>query len=197
MTMHSASLSGVPAALATALQNMLGKKDVRFCKIAAEGNQAFERGDNEVAARLFEDAVAEANALFAAARTDTSFLIAPMAYTIACNNIAAVKARTGEWKAAYELRLRAVTRLIDVAESLTEPLALRLSCVRQLRNAVAFLSNALSPPGNSGHRTELKSILERYRDISGQLTKIATAELLIQEEPTSSTSLRRSGSRNH
>ena len=171
-----------------ALQRLVGPYNVRFCKIAAEGNRAFGRGDDVLAGWLHEDALAEADALFEAP-SGMSLLIAPMAYTIACKNAAEAKARTGDPGSAYELKLRAVTRLIAVAQSPAEPLILRLSCARQLRHALAFLM----ADGETTRPAQLDSLLEQYRTVITELAQIAATSLCPQEGTTSYNSSPSSG----
>jgi hypothetical protein len=122
-----------------------GPIDRRWRRLTADANRASCRGDDEKARLLYEDALAEAEAIFVAAELapNVEACVAPLLYTIASHNLAELAWRQGEHALASELIAGAFRRLVTVAESTSAPLLLRSSCIRNLEPAVAELARDL------------------------------------------------------
>lgn len=166
------------AGLSALRQALFDGADARFCELTTAANLAFERHDDDAASRLYEQALAEAECLFDAALAGGSPLIAPMAYTIACHNVAEARRRAGDRAAAHGLKRRAVEKLLGTAESPADPLALRVNCVRHLRHAFAFLGESLVDD-NTGNRAEFDDLISRYGAIIEKLARV-TAHMMFE-----------------
>lgn len=142
--------------------------DARFCQLTDSANQAFGNSDEDLASRLYEQALAEAERLFDAAQDGGSPLIAPMAYTIACHNLAEAKKRAGDLAAAHELKRHAAEKLVATAESPLDPLALRVNCLRHLRHALAFLYQDCADG-----EADVRLLIDRYRAVGDKLARLA------------------------
>lgn len=160
------------AGLAPQNQNWPDGADARFCELTDAANQALGCFDDEVAFRLYVQALAEAERLFDAAQVGGSPLIAPMAYTIACHNVAEARKRSGDRVLAHELKRRAVEKLVVTAESPLDALALRVNCVRHLRHALAFLAKDLAD-ADAKNRADAESLFDRCQTVGENLTRLA------------------------
>ncbi|MDF2693488.1 MAG: hypothetical protein K0S65_1871 [Labilithrix sp.] len=122
-----------------------GAIDRRWRRLTAEANRAWARGDEEQARLLYEDALAEAEAIFVEAELGPTVeaCVAPLLYTITSHNLAELARRHGEYALSSELIASAFRRLIAIAESTSAPLLLRSSCIRNLELAVAELARDL------------------------------------------------------
>ncbi len=154
--------------------------DQRFCQLTDAANQALASEDEDLASRLYEQALAEAERLFDAAQVGGSPLIAPMAYTIACHNVAEVAKRAGDHTTAFRHKRHAVRKLVETAESRLDPLGLRLNCIRHLRHALAFLAEDLTEE-DAERQAELDGLIQRYRAIGDELARVA-AHVVSQED---------------
>lgn len=153
----------------------LGGADARFCELTGAADKAFENQDDATASRFLAAALAEAERLFDAARLGSSPFLAPMAYTIACHNAAEARKKGGDRISARGLRRRAVEKLVETAECPTDPLALRVNCIRHLRHALVFLAGDLAD-NDTDEEAEFGRLVARYRAIREQLTRV-TAHL--------------------
>lgn len=134
----------VPSPLAAADTPLaaIRTRDGTFKNLTESGNAAFADGNDRLAERHYRAARDEAERLLvqAAANDGTAILLAPMALTVACHNLATLKVRAMEMVEARALAIHPVERLIAIAASPAQPLALRLNCVRHLRHGLAALA---------------------------------------------------------
>jgi hypothetical protein len=115
--------------------------DERWRRLTADAHSAWANGDETRARRLYEDALAEADAIFSKAVRSLSIeaCVGPLLYTISSHNLAELARRHGDLARSSELVAEAVARLVSIAESTAAPLVLRSSCVRNLEPALAEL----------------------------------------------------------
>lgn len=113
--------------------------DARWRHLSNDGNSAFFAGDDARAKELYGRAVEEAERLFAAALLGSSAAseIAPVLLTISLHNSAALERRLGHRGASSAMVEAAFDRLVATASSAKAPLALRASCAKNLRHALA------------------------------------------------------------
>lgn len=140
--------------------------DERFRSLTASGNQALAAGDDQGAEQLYEEALDEAERLFQSAAEGRveAILMAPMAFNIACHNLGMVRARTGGPGAARAASILAAERLIERAASASEPLVLRINCLRHLRHTFRLLAEQDSGSAQSGETEPLTARAVAVRD---------------------------------
>lgn len=156
-----------------------------FRRLTTAGNSALAAGDDAEAARLYGEALAEADRLFGlalagggAASSPAAALLAPMAHTIACHNAAELRRRGRDRAGALGLELKAVERLVGVAERPASPFLLRVNCMRHTRFALAFLAEHLraSPPeATPADRHAIAALLARAQAAAAGVARVAAA----------------------
>lgn len=144
-----------------------------FLQGLAAAREALDGRDQDLAARLCQDGLAEAERLFDAALAGASPLVAPMAYTVACKLLAEVSERAGDREAARTLKIRAVEKLLRTVESPRAPLSLRVNCMRHLRRALMYLVDEAAEH-DSDERGPLNTLLRRCAAASSQLVRLTT-----------------------
>jgi hypothetical protein len=159
--------AGVPA---PHLSCQEGEIDGRWRALTAAGNLAYANGHDADAMRLYEDALAEAERMFDAAREGGSPLLAPMLYNISCANAAETKMRGKDATAALSFLLRAFDKLVMTAASVTSPMPLRANCVRHLRYTFEVLVRDFAA---ECERAEVKSLFARGADAAKEVGRIA------------------------
>ncbi|WP_449255999.1 hypothetical protein [Bosea sp. (in: a-proteobacteria)] len=108
-------------------------------RLTEQANKAYAEGRIAVARSGYEQALAEAERLFAAAARDAGALPLPVIYNISCHNLAELNERYGEVAKAEAWYRRAYERLLETARSPMAPLALRMTSVQHLKHALAVL----------------------------------------------------------
>lgn len=156
-----------------------------FRRLTTTGNSALAAGDDAEAARLYGEALAEADRLFGlalagggAALSLAAALLAPMAHTIACHNAAELRRRGRDRAGALGLELKALERLVSVAERPASPFLLRVNCLRHTRFALAFLADHLraSPPdATPADRPAIAALLARAHAAAAGVARVAKA----------------------
>ena len=129
--------------------------DALWKALTQQGNAARASGDAAAARALYEDALAEAERVFATARLGLmpdAAALAPVLYNISCSNLAQHRLELGDAQGALQARERAFERLEQTAgdtpaAATPAPLELRVSCARHLQVAAAALVEALLERG--------------------------------------------------
>lgn len=121
----------------------------RWRSLTAEGHRAFEQRHDGRARQSYEEALAEAEALFEAAALDDDEAVrfAPQLYCISCNDVMALASRQQDWATASIFAYRAFSRLLTVAEGPRFRLALRCRCALYLNTATSGLVQHLERDG--------------------------------------------------
>lgn len=99
------------------------------------GNQAFEAGYDIRARQFYEEALSEAEELFAAAvltQDVEAARVAPALFSISCNNVVELARRQDDPLTVGIFLYRIAARLISVAESAQAPFDLRSRCLLHL-----------------------------------------------------------------
>jgi hypothetical protein len=129
--------------------------------LSAEGHRAFDEGRDVGARQLYEQALEEAEQIFAAAlleRDAQSMRLAPLLYWISCKDIAQLARRQGDDPTSGIFLFRAFERLARVAESERAPLELRSRCALHLNVVANALARHLGEVGSSA---TAESLIER------------------------------------
>lgn len=127
-----------------------GARAALWRALTNEANVAFKRGHDVRARVLYEAALAEAEALFAAAAerlSDEAIDLAPTAYNLSCHNVAELARRQKDHATEGIFLHRAYERLVSIAESPSAPLPLRACCIRPLSAASASLIGYFAEQG--------------------------------------------------
>lgn len=105
--------------------------------LTLQANMAYERGHDVRARQLYEEALVDAEAVFAAALAgdEGAVRLAPLLYGMTCNNLVALGRRRGDAALVGAYLERLVTRLVSAAESIQAPLELKSRCALHLRVA--------------------------------------------------------------
>lgn len=114
--------------------------DHRWKLLTEQANAAFAAGDLAAARSGYEAALAEAERLFESAWPGRGAPPVAVIHTISCHNLAELASDAGEHEEAGRHYRRACERLLAVARSAEAPLELRLSCIHNLRQALAALA---------------------------------------------------------
>jgi hypothetical protein len=124
----SSAPSPLPAAAASATH------DAAWRALTRQGNLAFKDRDTGRARRLYEEALCEAERVFAAALPGDpeATRLAPSLYKRSCHDIAVLARHQGDVQTEGIFIFRAYERLVSVVEGDEFPLGLRCSCLRQL-----------------------------------------------------------------
>lgn len=145
--------------------------DLRWRTLTEEANALYRGGDTASARKHYEAALSEAERLLDAVAAEHDARPAPIIYNVSCHNLAELARALGENAEAEAYCRRAYERLLAVARNPASPLELRISCVRNLRNALAELTVRLNerhaPPG------ELDRIVEPVRNAAFSVFRIA------------------------
>jgi hypothetical protein len=147
-TPRAQPVSGSPSA--PSLAGSCGARAALWRALTQHGKQAFERQQDTRARHLYEEALAEAEALFKAAEEtvgSATVRLAPMAYNTSCQNVAELARRQRDIETEGIFLYRAYERLVSVAESAKLPVELRSACVEQLSAAAEALIGYLSAHG--------------------------------------------------
>lgn len=182
-----AARDGTPSSPAAWPERLLGDAvdlDGHFRRLTAAGNGSLAAGDDAEAARLHGEALAEADRLFGlalaggGASSPAAALLAPLAHTIACRNAAELRRRGRDRAGALGLGLKAVERLVGVAERPASPFLLRVNCVRHTRFALAFLADHLRagpPDAPPADRPAIAALLSRAHAAAAGVARVAAA----------------------
>jgi hypothetical protein len=158
--------------------------DAGFRNLTSNGNDAFAFGDPDEARRLYMLALEEADRPFRLAseregqQTFRASLLAPMMYTIGCQNAAALQHHVGDHNGALQFEIIALSRLVDEAECVANLPFLRLNCLRHMKFALASIIRHLSTtPAEiiSVDSANLRQLLSRIRTLTPTVAKIAIA----------------------
>lgn len=120
--------------------------------LTQQGHEAFERHHDVQARQLYEEALAEAEALFEVATfsgDDDAVRFAPPLYCISCNEVVALACRQGDLATAGIFAYRAFSRLLAIAEGQRFSLALRCRAALYLNTATSALVQHLERDGQS------------------------------------------------
>jgi hypothetical protein len=152
--MHTASDPLDERSLARAAQALSSRSAhvTAWRGLTAHGNRAFEGGRDVDARQLYEQALEEAEAIFAAALIEAdpeSMRLAPLLYWISCNDIAQLARRQGDDQTSGIFLFRAFERLVRVAEAERSPLELRSRCALHLNVVTSALAGYLLELGSS------------------------------------------------
>ena len=118
--------------------------------LTQQGHQAFEQHHDVRARQLYEEALAEAEALFEVATfggDDEAVRFAPPLYCISCNEVMALACRQGDFATASIFAYRAFSRLLAIAEGPRFSLALRCRAALYLNTATSALVQHLERDG--------------------------------------------------
>jgi hypothetical protein len=173
-TTRAQPVSGSPPP--SSLTGSCGARAALWRALTQHGNKAFEQQHDTRARHLYEEALAEAEALFKAAEESVgsaTLRLAPMAYNTSCQNVAELARRQRDVETVGIFLYRAYERLVSVAESAKPPLELRSACLEPLGAAAEALIGYL---GAHGLRDAAFTYTER--------AKAATFQVLaLTEEP--------------
>jgi predicted regulator of Ras-like GTPase activity (Roadblock/LC7/MglB family) len=143
--------------------------------LTLRARQAIDQGDLGQARQLYEEALSQADGALVAAQlpaNDQSVCLAPAQYHLACRNIAELARRQGDSGTEGIFIYRAYSRLIELAESVRAPLALRSSAVNQLDGALRALDRYIAQHGPS---ETLEGQTERVRAVTAAVLRLAEA----------------------
>ncbi|HKO94305.1 MAG TPA: hypothetical protein VJU61_24295 [Polyangiaceae bacterium] len=143
--------------------------------LTLRARQAIAQGDLGEARRLYEEALAEADAALVAAQlpaNDQVICLAPAQYHLSCRNIAELARRQDDHGTEGIFTYRAYSRLVGLAESARAPLALRSSAVSQLDGALRALDRYTAA---HGPKEALHGQTERVRAVTAAVLSLAEA----------------------
>ena len=136
------------------------------------GHAAFERQDFEGARQAHAGALAEADQLFGLAdNRPPAALLAPMTYTIAACNLAAVHQAQGAPEAAGRVLWRPVERLLRTAECMAPAQPLAIHCLRHWPKAV---TQARLMHADTAFEADLAPLLKRFQVRRNALVRYAS-----------------------
>ena len=151
--MHATRSTQVPAAVSSALPVSAAVHHARWQTLTREATRALEERRNGWARQLYEEALAEADGVIAAAvrlPTDEVSRLAPALYDTSCRHVADLARQQEDAQTEGIFLYRSYERLVQLAEGANTPIALRLSCARYVQVALDALVEYLSQQGSSG-----------------------------------------------
>jgi len=120
--------------------------------LTSQGKQAYEKHHDVRARQLYEEALAEAEDVFAtASHTDNpeAVRLAPLLYCISCHNVVELARRQNDAETVGIFLYRAFSRLVSTAESEQASLELRARCALHLNVAAGALVRYFEQQGMS------------------------------------------------
>lgn len=145
--------------------------DRRWKHLTEQANTAYRQGDIPLAHAAYEDALTEAERLFAVALSRQVRFPAPVIYNVSCHNIAELCAAADRSQDASVYYRRAYDRLLEAAHSPETPLDLRISCVQHLKHALAVLVQHLST--NNSEEQLIGEIIDQAHKTAYSVFRIA------------------------
>jgi len=141
--------------------------------LTLQGNLAFERGHDVRARQVYEEALAEADELYALAalRHDKlAIRLAPLLYTMSCNNIIELARRQNDGETMGIFLYRSFAKLAGVTEATQASLELRWRSALNLRFATRALVRHLEQQGST---SVAQAHAERARLAVGEVRRLA------------------------